>query len=335
MQLKTFKLERYFAEHEFTARHLLSASDCESMTLPELLALADDETRGLWEQLWLGYTESQGHPLLREEIAGLYAGLDARRRAGGRARRSDLHPDERAARAGRRGRAHVAGVPVARRDRAFDRLQGRALAAARRERRMAPRPGRAARVHHAAAPGSSSSISRTIPRATCPTVETWEAIVGTVGRARHHALLRRDVPGLEYDEAQRLPSACEAYEKAVTLSGLSKSFGLPGLRIGWLATRDRDASRSAGEIKDYTTICSSAPSEVLGIVALRAREPHRGAQPGKSCGRTCEHGRALVRQPAGRRSSGCRRWPGRSRSRGCGCRSRRWSLRTRRCASVG
>ena len=41
MQLNTFRIERYFAEHEFTAQHLLSASDCESIALPDLLALAD------------------------------------------------------------------------------------------------------------------------------------------------------------------------------------------------------------------------------------------------------------------------------------------------------
>ena len=72
MQIEPFVLERYFARHEFAARHLLSSSDCESRPLAELLAMADDETRALWRDLRLGYTESMGHPLLRREIASRY-----------------------------------------------------------------------------------------------------------------------------------------------------------------------------------------------------------------------------------------------------------------------
>src|SRR5205823_677416 len=77
MQIADFALERYFARWEFNVRHLLCASDVEAYTLTELLSLADDETRALWSQLRLGYTESAGHPLLRAEIASLYDDVDA------------------------------------------------------------------------------------------------------------------------------------------------------------------------------------------------------------------------------------------------------------------
>lgn len=77
---------------------------------------------------------------------------------------------------------------------------------------------------------------------------------------------------LEYDAQARLPSVCDLYERAVTLSGLSKSFALPGLRIGWLATHERDLLARCLVLKDYTTICSSAPSEVLAIIALEAQQ---------------------------------------------------------------
>ncbi len=72
-----FGLERYFATWEFSCRHLLCASGIEGWKMADVLALADPESRALWDQLSLGYTESAGHPLLRAEIATRYAGLDA------------------------------------------------------------------------------------------------------------------------------------------------------------------------------------------------------------------------------------------------------------------
>ena len=36
---RPFALERFFAKHEFSARRLLCSSDCESMSVRELLAL--------------------------------------------------------------------------------------------------------------------------------------------------------------------------------------------------------------------------------------------------------------------------------------------------------
>ncbi len=77
MEIATFELERYFARHEFTTRYLLSSSDCESLSMAELLEMSDPETMRMWQELRLGYTESLGHPLLRETIAELYSGIHA------------------------------------------------------------------------------------------------------------------------------------------------------------------------------------------------------------------------------------------------------------------
>lgn len=76
---------------------------------------------------------------------------------------------------------------------------------------------------------------------------------------------------LEYEDAERLSSACDLYENAVTLFGMSKSFGLAGLRIGWLTTKNKKLFQKFANYKDYTTICNSAPSEILAIMALKAK----------------------------------------------------------------
>ena len=76
MKLNPFKLERYFAKYEFSAKYLLSSSDCDGLGQKQLLQLADEETKNLWDNLHLGYTESLGHSLLRQEISQLYQGTN-------------------------------------------------------------------------------------------------------------------------------------------------------------------------------------------------------------------------------------------------------------------
>src|SRR5205085_4375035 len=76
---------------------------------------------------------------------------------------------------------------------------------------------------------------------------------------------------LEYDEAERLPAGVESFERGLSLGVMSKAFGLAGLRIGWIATRDADLRRRLAEFKHYTTICNSGPSEILALMGLRAR----------------------------------------------------------------
>ena len=57
---------------------------------------------------------------------------------------------------------------------------------------------------------------------------------------------------------------------------MSKSFAMAGLRIGWLASHDRELLARATAFKDYTTICSSAPAEILGSSRC---EPRTGPCP--------------------------------------------------------
>jgi hypothetical protein len=69
MRIDEFKLERYFAKHEFDARYILCASDCESFSISEILG--EKEFSEL-HSLKLGYSESQGNRFLRKEIATLF-----------------------------------------------------------------------------------------------------------------------------------------------------------------------------------------------------------------------------------------------------------------------
>jgi aspartate/methionine/tyrosine aminotransferase len=77
---------------------------------------------------------------------------------------------------------------------------------------------------------------------------------------------------LEHDPAARLPAGCDLYDRAVSLSSVSKTYGLPGLRLGWLASHDTDLLQRIVSLKHYTTICASAPSEFLTALAFRHRQ---------------------------------------------------------------
>lgn len=78
--------------------------------------------------------------------------------------------------------------------------------------------------------------------------------------------------GLEYSSEHMLPAATDLSESAASLGVMSKSLALAGLRIGWLATRNASLMQRLVRLRDYTTICNSAPSELLALMALRARD---------------------------------------------------------------
>jgi hypothetical protein len=71
----------------------------------------------------------------------------------------------------------------------------------------------------------------------------------------------------------RLPQMADVYEHGLSLNVMSKAYGLPGLRIGWIACRDHEILMRMERLKHYLSICNSAPAEILARIALRARKP--------------------------------------------------------------
>ncbi len=271
MQIAPFQLERFFAQHEFNVQHVLSASDCESLSLPELLELADREGQQLWAKLGLGYTKSLGHPLLRREIAGLYQTISpadvlvaAPEEAIFLALNALLRPGDHL----------IVTFP------AYQSLYeiAQSLGCQVTRWRLEPRKN-GWELDLGFLRDQIQENTRLIlvnfphnPTGFVPPRELLEAIV-QIARESNLPLFSDEMYWrLEHRPEARLPAVCDLYERGISLFGLSKSFGLPGLRIGWLATRDRETLARAAVLKDYTTICNSAPSEVLAIIALRASE---------------------------------------------------------------
>ncbi|MBL8711005.1 MAG: aminotransferase class I/II-fold pyridoxal phosphate-dependent enzyme, partial [Rhodospirillaceae bacterium] len=76
--------------------------------------------------------------------------------------------------------------------------------------------------------------------------------------------------GLERSPEMRLPAAVDAYERGLSLGVMSKAYGLPGLRVGWIASRDRALLYRMERMKHYLSICNAGPSECLAVIALKA-----------------------------------------------------------------
>ena len=269
--MRPFKLERYFARHEFSSRYLLSASDCESLSLSELLQMARPETLQAWDGLRLGYTESQGHPGLRAAVAMLYQHISpdqvliaAPEEAIFIAMQTLLQPgDEVIAVSPAYQSLHEIATSLGCKLTPWTfELEGRRwqLDLERMERAITPRT----RLVVINFPHN--------PTGFLPSRQDWDRIVDLVQAHDLYLFSDEMYHYLELDPPARLPAGCDCYEKCISLCGLSKSFALPGLRIGWLASRDHDLIERWLAYKDYTTICSSAPSEILGIIALQAKE---------------------------------------------------------------
>jgi len=269
--ISPFALERYFAKHEFTARFLLSASDCETLSQAELVGMADSKTRDLWENLRLGYTESPGHPLLRQEIANLY---------------KTVWPDDVLVLTPEEGIFIAMSTLLGKNDHmivmtpAYQSLyQIAEHVGAQVTRWEIETDGVRWKLDLSALPKLCRPATRLLvinvphnPTGFHIDAGTQKQILAFAREKRIAVLSDEMYRFSEYSADACLPGSCDLYDQAVTLGGLSKSFGLPGLRLGWLACKDRKLAGRFQIMKDYTTICHSAPSEVLGVIALRARD---------------------------------------------------------------
>ena len=268
--MREFGLETYFTEWEFKARYHMTASDAESMTLPTLLDMAEPQDREVYETLWLGYTETFGAPDLRALIAAQYPGLDASNilcltgaQEGIYAAmktlltRDDhaiaLVPNYQASETVPLDICAVSGVTL-REDRDWqvdlDSLAG------------AIRP-------------NTKLISINFPNNPTGATLKPDVYAALIDLCRQHNcwLFSDEVySGLELDPARRMEPAAIIYEKAISLNGSSKALGLPGLRIGWLASRNIDVLHKINQYKNYLSICCSGPSERLAVIALKASE---------------------------------------------------------------
>ena len=271
MKLRDFALECYFGKYEFTAPYLLAQSDCEAMSARELLALEPGSEAGYLDT-WLGYTETWGAPTLREAVAGLYrtvspedvlmlcgaqegilAYMNVMLDAGDHA--VIMYPNYPSAWEAVRAIPGVDWSPWRVRD------DGEKWAVDFDELEALLRPNTKLIAVNTPNNPTGYTFSNAELRRLC-------------GICREHDLYLfcdEVYKGLEHD-GERREWAADLYEKAVSLGVMSKAYGLAGLRVGWMVSKDRETLEKVVRFKHYTSICDAAPAEYLSLIALRHGE---------------------------------------------------------------
>lgn len=267
--LPDFRLETYFSRWEFAARYHLTASDAQSMRVDELLALAEPADRDAFQSLHLGYTQTYGSPELRAAIATTYdirTADDVLCFAGAEegiyiAMRVLLGADDHAIVVTPNYQS-AETVPLSICD-----VTGVALD---------PDDHWSLDIDHVAAAirPNTRVISINFPHNPTGKILERDRYDALVALCRHHGiwLFSDEVyrplgpPGTEH-----LPQAADVYERGISLGVMSKAYGLPGLRIGWIACADRTLLQKMERYKHYLSICNSAPSEQLALIAVKAR----------------------------------------------------------------
>jgi aspartate/methionine/tyrosine aminotransferase len=270
MQITPFRIEEYMGKHEFSARYLLSSSDAESVTIEEILSL-EPGAHDAFMKHWCGYTESPGAPWLREALAAIYKTIHADQLVVVSAAEEAiflfyhalLTPQDHA----------IVETPCYESALTLPKSTGAAVS----EWKRRPENGWAHDIAALEALIRPNTLALYINTPHNPTgllmpPEIFRRVLQLAAKHNIYVFSDEVYRELEHDPATRLPAACDLYDHALSLGSVSKTYGLPGLRLAWLASHDQPFLQKLISLKHYTTICASAPSEFLTALAFRRRE---------------------------------------------------------------
>ncbi len=267
MKINDFKLEVFFDKYEFTAPYLLTQSDCESMEISELLAL-DPGAEEMLMRGWLGYTEVKGAPELRSLVSRLYRNI-----------KDDeviIHTGAQEAIFDYMNVMLEKGDHVITMFPAYQSLFEVANAEGCEVSSWNLKHGERGwsidfdELESLIRPNTKLIAVNTPNNPTGFTFreEELKRLCAIADKYGIYIFADEVYRGLDLDGISK-PWVADLYDKAVSLGVMSKSYGLAGLRIGWIATRDRTILDKMMKFKHYLSISNSCPSEILSIIALR------------------------------------------------------------------
>ena len=267
MQLKDFAIERYFAKYEFNAKYMLSSSDCDGFSMAEVLGLASEAEKNDWLNLKLGYTETRGSIPLRKAIQKHYQNIEL---------------DEILVTSPGEANFVLMNVLLSKGDEVvcmapmYQSLYQIAKDIGCTLKLWEPRELNGAWAYSMADVENLISKNTQLvvvnfphnPTGFSPNLEEYKVLIDICRNNDVYVFSDEMYRFLDHTPGPSLPSMSDLYEKSISLWGTSKTFGLAGLRIGWLTSKDKTVLQRVENFKDYLSICSSAPSEILATIAL-------------------------------------------------------------------
>ena len=266
-----FPLERFFAKHEFTAPYLMCCSDCETLKVREILDL-EEGSHEQFLDIQLHYTESLGNPDLRKIIAEKnYETITA---------------DEILIDAGAAGILYsIFRCLLGHQDHiivqfpCYTSLTDLAISFGVQVSLWEGKLENGWELDISDLDKLKQENTKMVvlnsPQNPTGFLFSKENFLEVIKKCKENdwIFVSDEVyRGLEDDQSLKLPAACDLYNKAISVGVMSKSLGLAGVRLGWLATKSKDIYDKIVSFKDYTTLCTAAPSEFLSIIAIRHQE---------------------------------------------------------------
>lgn len=263
MAFQIFELERWQSDYEHTVEYNLADSSVAGAPISEIASPAE------WQRLAaleLGYPAVNGTELLRQRIAALYPNAAAANvlvTVGGAEAnqiicQTLLSPGD-----------HVAVMEPG-----YRQVYGLAHSAGCRVDAFSLRPEHGWRVDLDELERVVTKDTRLIsvvnpnnPTGSVLTADEMQAIVRIASWAGAWLLADEVYRGAERFTDEETPTFWGHYERVIAVNSLSKAYGLPGLRIGWLVA----PASSIGPIwrrHEYAVIAASAPSMRLAELAL-------------------------------------------------------------------
>ena len=270
IKLPDFRLETHFSKWEFKAKFHMTASDAESISLRELLNMASAEEQEQFREMSLSYTETFGAQDLRETIASLY---------------TSRKTDEILCFAGASEGIFAANTIILDKDahaivvtpnyQSHETLPVAICEATGIP--LNPDDGWSLDIDRVADAIRPNTRLVTINFPHNPTgailpLDHYHALIDMCRKHGIYILHDEIYNGLGPTATKHLPYIADLYERGLSLNVMSKSFGLPGLRIGWIACADTGIISRMERLKHYLSICNSGPSERLAKIALINRD---------------------------------------------------------------
>ena len=268
MRIAPFKLERYLEKYEFTAKYILGASDCESFELKEILSTEDFSELA---SLRFEYSKAQGNLRLRKEISGLFQNTGIEEITVCVPQEGIFVTMNALLNAGDKV---IVQVPCYQSLCEMPRAAGCEV--------LTWEPDSERRCWEWDIDFLIENVNKKTklivinspqnPTGFTFTKKDYLEILDIARDNDCYVFSDEMYRLMEHDPKNRLPIGSDVYEKCISLSGMSKTFGLGGLRVGWLSTKDKETLRRIIEFKDYTTISNNVVGEFIAMAALRNKK---------------------------------------------------------------